>query len=81
MATATARKLLFYPAALSVELEGQTEEREYGLRVEEEREPDDLAVRDFEYLKRPRLVALAGRAGLVLRERRSAVCRRCGDHP
>ena len=29
MATATARKLLFYPAALGVELEGQTEEREY----------------------------------------------------
>ena len=36
---------------------GQAEEWEDRLRVEEERELDDPAVRDLEHLKRPRVVA------------------------
>src|SRR3989441_6255369 len=59
---------------LALELERQAEQREDPLRVQEERELDDAAVGDLEHLERPRVVALSRIAGLVLPERRRAVC-------
>ena len=51
------------------------------LRVQEERELDDLAVLDLEHLERPGLVAVTALARLVLPERGSPVRRDRGDHP
>ncbi len=48
----------------------KAEEREQRLGVEEERELADPPLRELEHLKRPRLVAVAGLARLVLPERR-----------
>ena len=58
---------------LRVEARRQAEQREQRLGAEEERELDDAAVLDLEHLQRPRVVALAGLARLVLAERGRAV--------
>src|SRR5215204_6666259 len=65
---------------LRVKLEREPEEREERLGVEEEAELDDLAVLDLEHLQRPRLIAVAALARLVLPERRRAVGGHGRDH-
>src|SRR5215210_4735566 len=53
---------------LRVEPRRQAEEWEQALGVEEERELDDPAVDDLEHLQRPRVIAAARSARLVLPE-------------
>src|SRR4029450_3223048 len=65
---------------LRVEPRRQPEEREQRLRLEEEGELDDLAVLDLEHLERPRVVAAARLARLVLAERGGAVGGPRRDH-
>src|ERR687896_406159 len=59
--------------SLRIETRRQTEEREEDVRVEEEREPGDPAVRELEHLEGPRRVAVVREARPVLPERGRAV--------
>ena len=65
---------------LRVEPGREAEEREDTVGVEEERQLDDPAVRDLDHLQRPRVVAAAGLARLVLAEGGRAVRRARRDH-
>src|SRR5262249_58845977 len=71
---------LVLPAPELVEARRKPEEREEARGVEEERELEDPRLRHLEHLERPRVVARAALARLVLPEGREAVRRAGREH-